>query len=102
MGSQATQSPNAKRWCARGESNPHVRNGHQILSLARLPIPPPALSTVSLTAEEVVSPLPLFKNYFKKKLTLWNRHRPSVTKAILLDKAIVSVLISPKWIPLQN
>lgn len=53
-----------ERWCARGESNPHVRNGHQILSLARLPIPPPALSTVFLTAEEVVAPPLLIKKYF--------------------------------------
>ena len=27
-------------WCWRGESNPHAREGRQILSLVRLPIPP--------------------------------------------------------------
>gem|GEM_PF-5382861 len=99
MNFRALISSYAKRWCARGESNPHVRNGHQILSLARLPIPPPALSTVSLTAEEVVSPLPIFKNYFKKKSTLWNRYRTRIAVAILLNKPITRTLISPKWIP---
>ena len=29
-----------KRWCERGDSNPHGRFAHQILNLARLPIPP--------------------------------------------------------------
>ena len=32
--------------CGRGDSNPHSRNDHQILSLARLPIPPLPLKRV--------------------------------------------------------
>ncbi len=31
------------RWCERGDSNPHGRNDHKILNLARLPIPPLSL-----------------------------------------------------------
>ena len=38
------------RWCERGDSNPHTFR-YQILSLARLPIPP--LSLLNLTAEKL-------------------------------------------------
>jgi hypothetical protein len=31
---------NCSAWCERGDSNPHVFEGQQILSLPRLPIPP--------------------------------------------------------------
>jgi len=35
-------------WCERGDSNPHIK-GHQILSLARLPIPPLSHNTISIS-----------------------------------------------------
>jgi hypothetical protein len=36
------QERRGKKWCPGGDSNPHAFR-HQILNLARLPIPPPGL-----------------------------------------------------------
>ena len=40
------ESVPVKEWCSEQESNLHGLNAHQILSLARLPIPPPELGEI--------------------------------------------------------
>ena len=54
------------QWCERGDSNPHPLRD-QILSLARLPIPPLSRGTIIRQAESTCAPLVVPVNFLHRE-----------------------------------